>query len=369
MNPPEHVPVRHPPMRAGPEFDAAMEKVWHSGRVCKITFTGGEPMLYARDLISMLETCHRLGFETSVTSNGTLLTAEWLARAQPHLSFMGFSIDTLDDDLNKMHGRYAENGLGSRQAAHALEMICECARLGIPYKINTVITRLACERGDLSLAQRISSGLPGNFLRWKIIRCTAPPTARLGADNFRPSDDQWSRFKTSVLELVSTTIIPHDEEDCGAPSAVQYYHQQFSSLGKEENIIADKIFFEDRADTMQSYLLMTSDWKLEILGEGQLRYTRSIIGDDSADFDSAIAESGFDSSQAAMFRNITTSATKPDEANINIIGDATSASPSTTRDIEDYYPPSSGLLCAQRNPRATCSPATSGGIIIHSNGC
>lgn len=346
MNPPEHVPIKHPPMRAGPEFDAAMEKVWRSGRVRKITFTGGEPLLHARDLISMLETCHRLGFETSVTTNGTLLTAEWLARAQPHLSFMGFSIDTLDDDLNKMHGRFAENGLGTRQATHALEMINECARLGIPYKINTVVTRLACERDDFSLARRVS-GLPGIFLRWKIIRCTAPPTSRLGADKFRPLDDQWSRFKTAVLDTVtSTIIIPLREEDCGKVSAVQY-HQQFSPSG--ENITSDWIFFEDRADTMQSYLLMTSDWKLEILGEGRLRYTRS-IADDSVEFDSAIAESDFDSSQAAMFRNITTSATKPDEGNINIIGDASSSSPSfaSTGDIEDYplSPSTSGLELA-----------------------
>jgi radical S-adenosyl methionine domain-containing protein 2 len=269
MNPPPA--TMHAPMRAGPDFVRVMTKIRNSGMVNKVTFTGGEPLLEAEELLDMLAICHDLGFETTITTNGTLLTKEWLARAASCLSFIGFSIDTLDDSLNLIHGR-CNSVAASNQAAHAIDMISECATQQIPYKINTVITSLSWEDNTLS---SVIATLPGNFLRWKIIRCTAPPTARCDAAILRPTDDQWKAFETRVNDYAN--------------------HMGFSK----------KLFFEDRSDTMQSYLLMTSDWKLEILGEDRLAYTQS-IADASVDVSAAIAESGFDSKQAATFRSITT---------------------------------------------------------------
>jgi radical S-adenosyl methionine domain-containing protein 2 len=269
MNPPPA--TMHATMRAGPEFIRVMTKIRDSGIVNKVTFTGGEPLLEAEELLDMLAICHDLGFETTITTNGTLLTKEWLARAAPYLSFIGFSIDTLDDSLNLIHGR-CSSVTASKQAAHALDMISECATKQIPYKINTVITSLSWEDNTLT---SVIATLPGNFLRWKIIRCTAPPTARCDAATLRPTDVQWKAFETRVNDYASC-------------------------MG-----FSKKIFFEDRSDTMQSYLLMTSDWKLEILGEDHLAYTRS-IADASVEVSAAMAESGFDPRQAAKYRNITT---------------------------------------------------------------
>lgn len=255
----------HAPMRAGPEFAAVMKKVRDSGLVGKVTFTGGEPLLCA-DLPEMVATCSALGFETTVTTNATLLSEDWLAKAKPWLSFLGVSIDTLDDSINRKQGRWSRSHLS--QAGCALAVIKECAKLGVPYKVNTVVTSLNAE--DYTLAAFLHFA-PGELLRWKVMRCAAPPTARPGARNLCPTDEQWRKYQTFV-----------------------------------HSTLRAKTFFEDRSDTMESYLLMTSDWKLEVIGGETARYTRS-LADPSVSVADAVAESGFDGGQYARFRNLTSS--------------------------------------------------------------
>jgi radical S-adenosyl methionine domain-containing protein 2 len=46
--------------------------------VKKINFAGGEPFLFKAELGALLAQAHSLGMYTSVISNGSLITDEWM---------------------------------------------------------------------------------------------------------------------------------------------------------------------------------------------------------------------------------------------------------------------------------------------------
>ena len=70
----------------------------------KINFVGGEPMLnpYIDDWIIEAK---ELGLVTSIVSNGTKMTEEWLRRMALHLDWLGLSIDASNDEIHTRVGR------------------------------------------------------------------------------------------------------------------------------------------------------------------------------------------------------------------------------------------------------------------------
>ena len=66
-----------------------------------IAFSGGEPILYG-DLRRLLEHAKSLGMVTSLTSNGTLLKGERLARLEGVTDLLAISLDGVPDSHNRM---------------------------------------------------------------------------------------------------------------------------------------------------------------------------------------------------------------------------------------------------------------------------
>eukprot|EP01105_Mastigella_eilhardi_P027109 TRINITY_DN81_c2_g1_i1.p1 TRINITY_DN81_c2_g1~~TRINITY_DN81_c2_g1_i1.p1 ORF type:complete len:345 (+),score=110.77 TRINITY_DN81_c2_g1_i1:60-1037(+) len=71
----------------------------------RINFSGGEPLLYKDDCVALVEHARSLGFAVSITTNGLLLTNELIERLAPHLTKIGFSIDSLSASTNQNIGR------------------------------------------------------------------------------------------------------------------------------------------------------------------------------------------------------------------------------------------------------------------------
>jgi len=66
-----------------------------------IAFSGGEPILYG-DLRRLLEHAKALGMATSLTSNGTLLKGERLARLEGVTDLLAISLDGVPESHNRM---------------------------------------------------------------------------------------------------------------------------------------------------------------------------------------------------------------------------------------------------------------------------
>jgi len=98
----------------------------------KITFAGGEPMLY-KHLDEIIRYSKKIGLTTSIISNGSLMTPDWLRKMRPYLDWIGVSIDSLDYSTNKAIGRTAKGDVEYSELLYSIKT------LGYKLKINTVV--------------------------------------------------------------------------------------------------------------------------------------------------------------------------------------------------------------------------------------
>lgn len=70
----------------------------------KVTFAGGEPMLY-KDLDKAIIYAKSIGLVTSIITNGSRIKEQWLIDMQSHLDWIGISIDSLNHKTNELIGR------------------------------------------------------------------------------------------------------------------------------------------------------------------------------------------------------------------------------------------------------------------------
>ena len=101
-----------------------------NGGLEKITFAGGEPLLYKK-LSELIEYSKKIGLTTSIITNGSLLTDRFLSENVDHLDWVGVSIDSLNQRTNELIGR------DSKINYHRL--VQNIKQFGYRLKINTVV--------------------------------------------------------------------------------------------------------------------------------------------------------------------------------------------------------------------------------------
>ena len=104
----------------------------------KINFAGGDPTL-CRWLPELIIRARDLGLTTSVVTNGSRLTREWLRSIKGSLDWVTLSIDSLDPDTLRRIGRTIRSGPMSKE--EYLTVIDDLRKFGVRLKINTVVTR------------------------------------------------------------------------------------------------------------------------------------------------------------------------------------------------------------------------------------
>ena len=127
----------------------------------KINFAGGEPTLcpWLPDLIRRAK---ELGMTTSIVTNGSRLTPEWLDGVAGSLDWAALSIDTVDPRKLEQMGRTTRGGpLGKGDYLLTIELLKD---RGVRLKINTVVTQTNC---DEDLTALIAKALPE---RWKLLQ-------------------------------------------------------------------------------------------------------------------------------------------------------------------------------------------------------
>lgn len=151
----------------------------------RINFAGGEPLIipYLGDLVKLAK---KEGFETSIITNGALLTESFLDDIKGYIDMIGISIDSIDDDVNSISGRRTLNGVITSE-----EYIDRCNWIsdrGIKLKVNTVITKYNC---NLDMSKLIKNT---SIDRWKVLRMLKIDNENKEFHHICPSDKEFLTF-------------------------------------------------------------------------------------------------------------------------------------------------------------------------------
>ena len=137
-----------------------------SAGVEKINFVGGEPMLHPH-LDDWIKESKRCGMVTSIVSNGTKMTEEWLIEMRPHLDWLGLSVDASNDQIHAIMGRASASEYKRGESNHlnrALKIASLANALGYGIKLNTVVTSANAMDDMTDVVKQI------NPTRWKIFQ-------------------------------------------------------------------------------------------------------------------------------------------------------------------------------------------------------
>ncbi|MDG6251404.1 viperin family antiviral radical SAM protein [Methanocalculus sp.] len=111
-----------------------LSHLWNLG-ITKINFVGGEPLMHPL-IVEVVKMAKGLGFATSISTNGSLCTAEMISEFDGTLDWIGLSLDSVSDEIEKDLGRGNGNHL-----SHIIRISDLIRKSGIKLKINTTVTR------------------------------------------------------------------------------------------------------------------------------------------------------------------------------------------------------------------------------------
>ena len=172
----------------------------------KINFAGGEPTLCPW-LHELIRRAKELDVTTSIVTNGSRITEEWLALAGGCLDWAALSVDTLDPAKLHRLGRATRNGpLGE---ADYLRIVNALKEADVRLKINTVVTRENC--GE-DLSGFISRARPE---RWKLFQVLLVGGQNDGkVSNLLITQEEFDRYvaRNRYVESLGITVVPESNE-------------------------------------------------------------------------------------------------------------------------------------------------------------
>lgn len=128
----------------------------------KINFAGGEPTLHPH-LPKLIEIAKSYNLTTSIVTNGTKLTTDFLEKTKKYLDWIALSIDSLDDETNLKIGR-AITGKHVFSQDKYYKIIDKVQKFGFKLKINTVVNALNYQEDFSEFLTNIKPN------RWKILQ-------------------------------------------------------------------------------------------------------------------------------------------------------------------------------------------------------
>ena len=172
----------------------------------KINFAGGEPTLcpWLPDLMRLAKDA---GLTTSLVTNGSRITPEWLDDTAGCLDWIALSIDTVDPAKLVMLGRTIRSGpMGELDYLYVAALL---KQRGIRLKINTVVTRVNWEE---NLTDFIIQAHPE---RWKLLQVLLVA----GQNDWAVGDllvtaEQFSRYvdRNRSVEPMGIRVVPESND-------------------------------------------------------------------------------------------------------------------------------------------------------------
>lgn len=171
-----------------------VEKIAGSG-IRKVTFAGGEPLMVDR-LRDLILYAKQKGLIVSLTTNGILMTDEWLEFCVRNLDWITFSLDGADEKTQTAMGR---NPGHTERTRGLLEKIKNTDMKRCRVKLNTVVSRVnqdyVTDIADWVLGYSVS--------RWKLFQFVPlRGSAREHGERFFISDESFARTVEKVRQLM-----------------------------------------------------------------------------------------------------------------------------------------------------------------------
>lgn len=168
----------------------------------KMNFAGGEPML-CRWLPELITRTSELGLTTSIVTNGSRITEEWVDSVKGHLDWVALSIDSMDADTLLRTGRATLSGpMSERDYLRAIEIL---KQNDIRIKVNTVVTRFNLNE---DLTDFIIEARPE---RWKLLQVLAVKGQNdFAVGEYIVSSDEFDDYVQSSrrVEKRGITVVP-----------------------------------------------------------------------------------------------------------------------------------------------------------------
>ena len=185
-----------------------------SSGVEKINFVGGEPMLHPH-LEVWIVAAKFCGLTTSIVSNGTRMTEDWLTRMRPHLDWLGLSIDASNDEMHALMGRGLKGEIASGVSRHlkrSKEVWWIARGLGYGLKLNTVVTSV---NADDDMSELVEFLKPHRWKIFRVLRIEGENDGRvepllISQEQF---EDYMVRHRRSLQDFEGTHIVAEDNED------------------------------------------------------------------------------------------------------------------------------------------------------------
>ncbi len=172
----------------------------------KINFAGGEPILCPW-LPDLIRRARELGLTTSMVTNGSFVTPEWLDRVDGCLDWAAVSIDTVDPEKLIRIGRSTRTGPMSE--ADYLRVMDMLRQRGIRLKVNTVVTRINYNE---KLAGFIVKAGPE---RWKLLQVLPVGGQNDGSvDNMLITSEEFARYvaRNRYVESRGIVVVPESND-------------------------------------------------------------------------------------------------------------------------------------------------------------
>lgn len=168
----------------------------------RLNFAGGEPLLYGGQVARAMAKAREVGFDVSLISNGSRLTADLAARIAPHMTMLGISIDGTTSAINERIGRLDGRGI-QLDLAGMIDRIALMRNLNpaMRLKINTVVNEVNWQEDLIPL---ISDLAP---TRWKVLRMLPVVTNELAL-----SDEQFQAFVDRHRALDSIMCVEGNDD-------------------------------------------------------------------------------------------------------------------------------------------------------------
>lgn len=105
----------------------------------KVNIVGGEPLLYPF-VFDIIRIAKNMGFITTLSTNGSLLTSSKIKLLSPYLDWIELPVDSKHEEIEKKLGRGCGNHV--QNIIKALDIL-KCTDIRV--KITTVVTKLNCK--------------------------------------------------------------------------------------------------------------------------------------------------------------------------------------------------------------------------------
>lgn len=132
-------------------------------RRLRLSIAGGEPMLYRKQMGTIMQIAQELGFTLSLITNGSLLPED-IGPLASALSILGVSIDSADPATSTRIGRSDRRGPLHLDAVAAQIAAARAVNPAMHVKINTVVNSLNVDEDMHAMIGRLQP------TRWKLLR-------------------------------------------------------------------------------------------------------------------------------------------------------------------------------------------------------